>query len=255
VTRHTVALTSLFLLLFAPVAGSEQFDPHALSDAQLRAIAYAARPQLPPGFYREDRRRASAYYVTVWRDGCQWCEPCTDDHGQALAWSEASNRLNSDPGPVVAQRQTERFFEFRRSRRSNPEYFLLERVHKCSYLDRSGYAGITVYRPGVESALGTFGMRPVTALRAQELAEYLWYIDLQILAGTKVLAIKTHDRGPYFETVITVLQLGRADWGLADGISLADYIYTVGKADGAVLFRMLPLRQVAGNLNPYPSAR
>jgi hypothetical protein len=202
----------------------------------------------PPGFYQEELTNSSLYYentisiTPVHQRDDTWFELCTDDHSQARAWSDSENVFGSDPRSVVAERETERFFEF--TRRDASVWKLLSRVHKCSYLDRSMFDR---FHPG--SVIGVFNKRPMFQSDVQSLVEYLWYIDNYDIFGAKIVSVESVDDGSAFRTTLTEIQMSGGDWGMRDHITVYQSAYSVSKSDGTITLNKTIQRTIEGHLN------
>jgi len=186
-------------------------------------------PRTPAGFYSEETGQDTLYYentisvAPVSMRGDVWRELCTDDAAQALSWSDASNNYDSQKRDLVAQAETEKYFEFQRTGG------LRSRVHKCSYIDRSA---LDKLHPG--PAMGTLNLRPITADRAKEVVEYLWFIDNQWIAGHKVLSTQAEVAASSVIYIFDEAEIGLGDFGLCDQIVLFKSTYSVDLSSGDI---------------------
>ena len=169
------------------------------TDQQLRAAANSLYPG-PVGFYAESRPAnytAPQYLTTVNVAACgtrpdQWIELSTDDTAEALAWVETSAVCDGSYPEVVSGSLaiTQRYIEYLTFRSSEGARHPV-RVHRASYIDRSGYDR---FHPG--ASIGTLVVRPVDGAAARGVAEYLWYIDHPYAwPNRKVLTSFSHASG------------------------------------------------------------
>ena len=227
-------------------------DPYTWSDRQIREIMYSPY-WYPVGFYQEDPRRGYPYYVntvSINSSDCQsgtcWIELCTDDRAQALAWSESSAVHSSYYRVLESDRETEKYFEFRRVNPDRPSDVILDRVHKCRYLDRSMYDGL---HPS--SVLAVFVPRPITAEGVREVVEYLWAND-KLVPVSKVLASRTTECAEAFCQTILYAILIEGDWGLCDEIRLREAVVRVNKETGEITSDTRGLRIIQGTCRGHP---
>lgn len=218
-----------------------------LNDDQILHLVYSSY-KYPQGFYHEDIANGSIYYentisiLPVSQRGTQWIELCTDDRNQARAWSDSSNANGSAWRVVVSERETEKYFEFKRS--DSSAWSLLSRVHKCSYLDRSMFDR---FHPG--SILGIFKKRPILVSDVKILIEYLWFVDNYESGGSKVLTSMVQDIVSAYQILITEVQVTYGDFGLYDNITIYELIYSVSKIDGAITLSKKVQRAIQGHMN------
>ncbi len=166
----------------------------AFDDCDLLNAAYT-HYYTPPDFYEEsDESRYYENTVSIGiydNDNPEWIELCTDSLELAHAWSETSAVRSSYYRVITSERETEKFFEFRRVREENQNDVILSRVHKCNYLDRTMY---DYFNP--DSLLGIYNMRPINIDRGKELAEYLW-LNSHLIG--KVLSSYIAEKDEYLE--------------------------------------------------------
>jgi hypothetical protein len=240
------------LLLVSLVAAGLSCDKNevltpTLNDDQILQLVYSSY-KYPQGFYQEDVTNCSIYYensvsvLPIQQRGTQWIELCTDDHNQARAWSDSSNANGSAWRVIVSERETEKYFEFKRS--DSSAWSLLSRVHKCSYLDRSMFDR---FNPG--SILGIFKKRPILSSDVKILIEYLWFVDNYESCGAKVLTSMAEDIESAYQILITETRVSYGDFGLHDNITVYESIYSVSKLDGTITLSKKVQRVIEGHMN------
>ncbi len=225
------------------------FDSIDVSDSTVLAIEYSTYVT-PEGFYSEDLQGGAIYYESnLSITPSQNRQPpffflSTDSKDQARAWSESSSVNSAYYRDFVSERETERYFEFRRVYKQRPSDILLSRVNKLSYIDRSMY-----FFPSKADLIGRLNARPIDGTQVQSLSEYLWFIENFDLYGSKVLAVVPKDGTDSTYCALYRLTMSGGDWGLHDDISLLRTTVSVAKASGDIIRRDSVLRHIQGRSN------
>lgn len=114
------------------------------TDAEIVNKTYDVSYFFPADFTYEKYSEGSLYYentVSTRTNEAVSIELHTNDKAQARAWSETSSKRSSYYRDLVSERETEKYFEFKRVYARYPTDVLLSRVHKSSYfvplLDKS----------------------------------------------------------------------------------------------------------------------
>lgn len=219
------------------------------TDEELLEYTYS-NYKFPDDFYQEELNDGSIYYVntvsilpTNEREHI-WIELCTDDSDQASVWSESSSRNSAYYRELVEEKETEKYYEFRRVYSARPNDIVLMRAHKCSYLDRS-----SVDRFLHSDTLGVFTQRPITSISVRELCEYLHFNDTYNIANYKPLSSITENRDSTFRQIIYQLSIRYGDFGICDSITLEKVIYTVDKHSGLITISRESVRSILGECN------
>ncbi len=200
-------------------------------------------------FVTEDFQGASPYYentISIRRLNERpeyWKELSTNDRNQAFAWSESSSVYSAYYRKLVSERETEKFFEFRRVWEEHPNDAILSRVHKSTYLDRS-----MCDRLRQRDTIAVFKGEVDTAT-VKELVEYLWYAGNYNFGGAKVLCTSVFDRGSNIEYHLFHTEVSFGDWDLSDHITVSRSIFRVKKGTGTVNYTKQLLRVVEGKRN------
>lgn len=139
---------------------------------------YAGTPRTPAGFYSEPTPAGATGPVATLHlknadvipaaNGPRY-ELCTDDHAQAIQWSEMRPSFNGAYADMVEIGSDERLFEIVRVPRTDTTARLVHRVFRCSYLDRS-----STDLDAASGAAGTFNRRPLDPADLRTVSEYLW---------------------------------------------------------------------------------
>lgn len=183
----------------------------------------------PEGFYRERLKGASLYYentVSVKplnERKREWIELCTDEKSQALEWSELSSKNSAYYRNLVGEKETEKYFEFKRVYSKNPRDVILSRVHKCAYLDRSQF---DKFNKG--TVLGIYNQRPITVENVKELVEYLWFIENYNTGGQVINTFTESDSASISHTIYVFAEGG-------NGIRLITSEHTVSRSTGEII--------------------
>lgn len=217
-------------------------DPATWSDDKIRSFAYSGEKS-HPDFYREDYSLGAPYYENTLSAGLlqdQRRDLCTDDRDSAYAWSEFSSVNSAYYRDLVSERETEKFFEFRRVYSRHPSDVILSRVHKRSYLNRDMFDCL---RP--TEVLGVFRARPMTAASARELIEYMWANGMIVDYG-RPLSSDLRETEVDFVIEIYYTAFVTGDWGLCDTIHFCRALVRVAKASGAVSREYAEMRTLDG---------
>jgi hypothetical protein len=179
-------------LSFNAKVGEERNE---FTDLEILAATYT-KYKAPEGFY--DNRLApdeSIYYINTisihsTEKGIGWVELCTENWNEARRWQLATDSSSSQHRKLVSERETDKYFEFRSEDYAHPSWVHYMRVHKCSYMDRSGCNLMNRPRSSDFSGWfqGTLNVRPITEERVRELGEYLWVYDNYSVEGSKALS-------------------------------------------------------------------
>lgn len=224
-------------------------DSTQITDENVLSAVYSAY-RYPPGFYQEDFLGASPYYentisIHALKDRPSYCyELSTNDRNQAYAWSESSSVYSSYYRKLESERQTDKYFEFRRVWQDYPSDVVLSRVHKDTYLDRSMH---NYFHP--KDTIAVFRKSPVDTVKVKELIEYLWFAANFNTGGAKVLCTYAIERGTAIEYLLFHTAVSYGDWGVSDEISVIRSTFLVSKQTGTVTYRKQVLRSITGKRN------
>ena len=222
------------------------FESIEIPDSTILRLGYSSS-LAPDGFYVEDWEAGSIYYETTLSIAPEHLRQppfyflSTNARQQAYAWSESSSVHSAYYRELVSERETDRFYEFRRVYKQNPKDILLSRVHKLSYLDRSNFDYFAH-----ASLIGRLNARPIDEATVRSLAEYLWFIDYD---GTRALASVPATRGDTVYCALYELRMGWGDWDMNDVAVLYRTVYAVSRSNGDVIRQRYELRRVVGRMN------
>jgi hypothetical protein len=152
--------------------------PISQTDLEVAQAIYTGAPRTPENFYVDAAPSGHDNVATAHLKNNDIAsgsvadpvhELCTDDWNEALGWSELRAQNSPHYADLVATNEEPRYFEFGRSRAGEPQFYVRDRVFKCSYLDRA-----SANLRDREGAAGQMNRRPVTAAELRTLSEYLW---------------------------------------------------------------------------------
>jgi hypothetical protein len=236
----------LLLVFFCyTVVGCEiQKDDYDKSNPIL-VKAYSEDYKYPDGFYYESIDSGSIYYVNtvstkplVQREHI-WIELATNDINEARNWSELSNLYSSQYRNLISERQTEKFFEFKRVSPTNKNDIVFFRAHKKDYF---------IPRLDKFKMIDTVGLIPeavLSTVNKKQLIEYLWSVDA-IEHDTKVIESSILDTINGLKHTIKSIQFVGGDFGLTDIIYLYENVFIINNENGIITMRRRLLEEIFG---------
>lgn len=204
--------------------------------------AYSATYMYPDGFNYDTNIAGSPYYentVSIRASQDSWIELSTNDKQQAKDWSEISSSTSDYYRDVVAERETDKYFEFKRVRSSNPGDIILSRVHKSSYF-------IPTYdRFNQTNKIGVLMVTLINKEAATHFIEYMW-ANYLIGSGGKILEntiVEYHNRIRYNLKSVYVTY---GDFGICDVIAVNNFDFYIDKESGVVTFETSKVKELQG---------
>jgi len=219
------------------------------TDQEILTAAYS-NSKYPPGFYTEELQGGNIYYVNtvsikpVNEREHIWIQLCTDNRDEAFNWSELTCNYSSYYRDLIEEKETEKYFEFRRVYKENPNDVALFRAHKCAYLDRSMY---DFFKKG--PFIGIYNKKPYKLNEVKELIEYLWFTSNYNIGGVSILNSTTIETGKEFIHTLYEVSVTYGDWNSYDDISLWKLNYYINKSNGEITFSKSLLKTITGRLN------
>lgn len=158
----------------AVAPGPEVAQAPDAADLHVARAVYGIDPSLPAGFYNEPNPYPDRQTFTVHVKSHdmptgpmgQNYELCTDDFAEALDWSATNAAAQGFTTSLTSNSDSEWYYQFDRAIDASEPAMLINRVFKCSQLDRSGLSDA--------GAAGVINHRPVDAADLRWVAEYLW---------------------------------------------------------------------------------
>ncbi|MEM7280831.1 MAG: hypothetical protein AAF438_04310 [Pseudomonadota bacterium] len=196
--------------------------------------------RLPVNFYSEPVRDPTAFYnVQHVRSGdvaqTGDYEMCSDDFATALSWSEQLNGSQSLSGDLVETEESSMLFEFSRVLSNTPDRYRIERVFKCSYLDRTTLDPIT-------GSAGVVNVRPLATSDVKTIAEYFWTFSAYNNVGSIVLESTSESDDEVFSHTLSLARLlvGAGSNG-CDYVELIHWQYDAHRTNGELNSREEPM--------------
>jgi len=221
---------------------TEWTDPDSWPDDKLRSFSYSGE-YAHPEFYSEDLNGGFRYYentISVRTESDRWIELSTDIRDSAYTWSEASSNSSAYYRTLESERETAKFFEFRRVYLEHPTDIMLSRIHKSSYLDRSMFDRI---HPS--DVVGVYKVRPILGPEVQELIEYMWKTCRLVQSGRPLTRNFSENDSSFEEEIYFIRTIG-GDWGICDTVILGRSVVSVDKTSGEVSRFVEELREIDG---------
>jgi hypothetical protein len=224
-------------------------DSTQITDENVLRAVYSSY-KYPAGFYQEDLNGGSPYYEntistkSISERPSYWYELSTNNRDQAFAWSESSSVYSAYYRKLESEKETEKYFEFRRVWEEHPTDILLSRVHKEGYLDKSMYDRLN---PG--DTLGIFTKSNIDTTSVRELIEYLWFVWNYNMGGAKALCSYVINFNDSVNYLLFYTMVSYGDWGLCDQISVMRSIFSVSKQSGIIKENKYLVRHITGKCN------
>ncbi len=177
-----IIAVSFIALILASCNDNNVTEPIINADTLYNFAYYGEK--WPRGFYQEDSLEGSIYYensvsikpLNERKD--VWIQLCSDNIDTARKWSELSSEYSSYYRDLISERETVKYYEFKRVYSANKKDIILSRVHKCSYLDRSIY---DFFKDG--DTIGVFNKKNFDKNDVKELIEYIWFVEHYDIGG------------------------------------------------------------------------
>lgn len=219
-----------------------------ISDDELIKFAYSIE-KYPSDFYKEDLANGSIYYENtvsikpLHQRESIWVQLCTNSIETAREWSDSSSKYSAYYRDLVSERETEKYYEFRRVYSIHPNELILSRVHKCSYLDRSMYDFFKK-----EGIIGIFTKNNFAKNDVKELIEYIWFVEHYEIGGKVYQSTIKENRTEYIHSIYEI-RITYGDWDMKDAISLIKNTFYVDKTSGKITYQSQILKQIIGDYN------
>ena len=213
-------------------------------------LAYDNTYKVPDNFYWENNLDGSIYYentVSILPTGLReniWVELSTNNRDSAFSWSEASSNNSSYYRELIDERETEKFYEFKRRHSANHSDIILSRIHKLSYLDRSMY---DFFQKG--EIIGIFNKENYNKNDFIELIEYLWFKQNYNIFGTKIFRTLFYEYDSHYCYKLYEINLIRNDIGIQDQIYYYENSYTITKSTREIIETKRLIEEFVGRNN------
>lgn len=204
--------------------------------------AYSKTYMYPTGFNFQQNLDGSLYYentVSIRTSQTSWIELNTIDKQQAKDWSETSSSTSAYYRDLVAERETEKYFEFKRVYSLNTRDVILSRVHKSSYF----IPFFDKFHP--TSIIGTLKVNPINEEATKDFIEYMW-TSYMIGYTDKVLEYSITDYSDKVRYNLKSVNVTYGDFGLCDLIEVKNFDFFVDKQSGTVTFESEKIKEIKG---------
>ena len=206
--------------------------------------AYSKTYMYPDNFNYEKDLDGSIYYentVSIRTSETSWIELNTNNKQQAKAWSEISSTTSAYYRDIVAERETGKYFEFKRVYSINPKDIILSRVHKSSYFVPS----LDYFRP--TENIGTLKVNQIDTSTFKDFIEYVW--TSSAFFSRKVIEFTITDHADKVQYNLKSLSVTYGDYGLCDAIEVNEFDFFVEKQSGIVTYESNKIKDIKGTCN------
>lgn len=242
--RYIGIIFGLFLMI-----SCDENDPIRVEyENRILEFAYNGDYQFPDKFYHETISGGSAYYENsvsikaISERENIWIELSTNDKDEALSWSNSSNGYSSVNREIISEKETKKYFEFKRQNVVFNNDILFSRVHKTSYFQPE------LDKFKVPDVVGQYnGDLQVDSVK--ELVEYLWSCGSIGLGHSKVIESKIKEYDTYFEQYIQSIKIVYGDRGLSDYIHVYDNYFKIDKPNRRVTLVSNEIKTIEGQSN------
>lgn len=213
-------------------------------------IAYNRNYIYPEGFFHETISEGSIYYentVSIKPESEReniWIELSTNDKNEALLWSNKSNEYSSVNREIKSERETDKYFEFKRQNIIHSNDILLSRTHKTNYFQPE----LDLFRREDNLTIGIYNGE-LSNENFKELVEYLWSCGSLRLDHHKVLVSQTKEFNDYYEQYIQSINIVHGDFGIKDMIYVYDNYFIMNKSDRKLILVSNEIKTIEGKNN------
>ncbi len=238
-------ILTIFLVFSCDVIKINHDDDYKIGlskeDQEIAEKAYSKTYMYPEGFNYEKNLEGSIYYentVSIRSHQDTWIELNTNDKQQAKDWSEISSQTSAYYRDLVAERETEKFFEFKRVYSVRPNDVILSRVHKSSYF-------IPIYDKFKKpNGIGSLKVA-INKETVKEFIEYIW-ANYCIAYSGKVLENSLFESSDTIRYNLKSVNVIYGDWGLCDIIEVSNFDFYVDKKSGMATFESNKIKEIKG---------
>ena len=241
---HLIAILTLVLLVSCDKDDINRTD----EENRILELAYNRDYLYPEGFNQEIISEGTAYYENtvsikpIYEREHIWIELSTNDKNEALLWSNNSNDYSSVNREIISERETEKYFEFKRQNVEYENDILLSRIHKTSY-----------FQPKLDKfqepdTIGVYNGE-LSENNVNELVEYLWSCGSIGLGHSKVIESQIMEYNDYYEQYIQSIKIVYGDWGIRDYIYVYDNYFKMNKTDRTLILETNEINTIEGRDN------
>jgi Mg2+ and Co2+ transporter CorA len=240
--KKGIILSLLTIVIWSCETNDNPFSNLTTEDREIVDKAYSKTYMYPTGFNFQQNLDGSLYYentVSIRTSQTSWIELSTNDKQQAKDWSETSSSTSAYYRDLVAERETEKYFEFKRVYSLNTKDVILSRVHKSTYFIPS------FDKRNPSSTIGTLKENPINEETTKDFIEYMW-TSYMIGYTEKVLEYTITDYPDKVKYNLKSVNVTYGDFGLCDVIEVKNFDFFVDKQSGAVTFESNKIKEIKG---------
>ncbi len=206
----------------------------------LTAKALYFDKRTPDGFYREESSSdlfASISHVKNIgilpldnRFGLSVYELSSDDFVEAMTWDEQATVYQPLYSQLVANSETDLYYQFTRVNPDLPEFVDISRVFKANTINRSG-----VDRSDEDGEYqGKITLTDITVADVKQVVEYLWVFSFSNNYSNAVLESYTSETADEFIHILKQAKINFSYDGSCDEIELYEIRYSIAKESGLI---------------------
>lgn len=220
-------------------------DENPLSELNIAKRLYTNQ-RIPDDFYHEPERDENNFYTIqhVKNTAIIMDDPhtptdtpyevCSDHFTQALDWSEQDALGSAGYAGLVDNRETDMFYEFTRVNLSEPQFIRLNRIFKCSFINRHT----------TDNTAGLLNATPLAYKHLKNAAEYLWTISPHNNYGYAVILTHGQDNESQIQhTLVEARMAVNVTANQCTLIQVFEILYNVEKANRKISITETELKQ------------
>ena len=239
--KYLFLLLSISFILYGCEIPKDDYD----TSNTILVKAYSKDYLYPDGFYYEPVDSGSIYYVNTLsikpldQRNHIWIELATNDINEARNWTDLTNLYSSVNRKLISEKQTEKYYEFKRVNPINKRDIVFFRAHKKDY-----------FIPVLDKfkKIDTIGIIPeisLSTVNKKQLVEYLWSVG-SIEYYTKVIESSIQDTINGLKHTIKSILLVRGNFGINDIIYLYENIFIINDVNGIITMRKKLIEEIIG---------
>ncbi len=164
------------------------------------------------------------------RSGLSVYELSSDDFVEAMTWDEQATVYQPLYSQLVANSETDLYYQFTRVNPDLPEFVDISRVFKASVLNRAG-----VDRSNEDGEYqGKITLTDITVADVKQLVEYLWMFSFSNNYSNAVLESYTRETVDEFIHTLKQARINFSHDGSCDEIELYEISYSIAKESGLI---------------------
>jgi hypothetical protein len=230
------------LIILQILLSCERYEESFDTSNPILVMAYSDDYYYPAGFFYEILDSGSIYYVNTVsikpltdREDI-WIDLSCDNIDQARLWSELTDSFSSYHRILESERETNRYFEFKRVGQFSRRDMVLSRVHKESYFKPLLDKFRSSFVSGNSNIKDTIGQIDITKFQSsdiKELIEYLWSSGA-VGVNEKVEKTELEEAINTYTYLVSSISIIGGDWNVNDSINLYYNYFNINKMNGII---------------------